>query len=144
MMMSQFRRGTGTSGVGFALGGKGENVYGKVGEFSGLSASENPSTTPKLIKINPPKPTKPTVKDRVFEEPPRAPPQKQVWVLKPNISEDPLPKARKLPRVTYTHKKVSQQPPKREVRYHCDYCHRDVTWLSFALGVREMSGGSLS
>jgi hypothetical protein len=41
MMMSQFRWGIGTSGVGFALGGKGENVYGKVGEFSGLSPSEN-------------------------------------------------------------------------------------------------------
>jgi hypothetical protein len=32
MMMSQFRRGTGTTGVGFALGGKGENVYDKVGQ----------------------------------------------------------------------------------------------------------------
>jgi hypothetical protein len=63
-----------TSGVGFAIGGKGEHVYGKVGEFSGLSPSEKPSTTPKLIKINPPKPTEPTVKDGVFEEPPRAPP----------------------------------------------------------------------
>jgi hypothetical protein len=74
MMMCQFRRGAGTSGVGFALGGKGKHVYGKVGEFSGLSLSEKPSTTPKLIKINPPKPTEPTVKDGVFEEPPRAPP----------------------------------------------------------------------
>ena len=69
MMMSQFRRGTGASGVGFALGGKGESVYGKVGEFS-----EKSSTTPKLIKITPPKPTEPIVKDGVFEEPPKAPP----------------------------------------------------------------------
>jgi hypothetical protein len=76
MMMSQFRRGTRTSGVGFALGGKGEHVYGKVGEFSGLSPSEKPLTTPKLIKITPPKPIEPTIKDGVFEEPPRAPPQK--------------------------------------------------------------------
>jgi hypothetical protein len=76
MMMSQFRRGTGTSRVGFALGGKGEYVYGKIGEFSGLNPSEKPSTTPKLFKINPPKPTEPTVKDGVFEEPLRAPPQK--------------------------------------------------------------------
>jgi hypothetical protein len=136
MMMSQFRQGTGASGVGFALGGKGESVYGKVGEFSGLNPSEKPSTTPKLIKITPPKPTEPIVKDGVFEEPPKAPSQKQVWVPKPNhlknpldtlpnISEDPLPKAKKLPRVNHTHKRVSQQPPKREVRYHCDYCHRD-------------------
>jgi hypothetical protein len=147
MMMSQFRRGTETSGVGFALGGKGENVYSKVGEFSGLSPSEKPSTTPKLIKIKPPKPTEPTVKDRVFEEPPRAPPQKQVWVPKPNhlrnpldtlpnISKDPLPKAKKLPRVNHTHKRVSQQPPKSAIGM--------VTLLSFASGGREMSGGSMS
>ena len=74
MMMSQFRRGTGASGVGFTLGGKGENIYGKVGEYSGLNLSEKPSTTPKLIKITPPKPTEPTVKDVVFEEPLKAPP----------------------------------------------------------------------
>jgi hypothetical protein len=71
MMMSQFRRGTGASGVGFALGWKVENIYGKVGECSGLNPSEKPFTTPKLIKITPPKPT---VKDGVFEEHPRAPP----------------------------------------------------------------------
>jgi hypothetical protein len=71
MMMIQFRQGTGTLGVGFALGRKGEHVYGKVGEFSGLSPSEKPSTTSKLIKITPPKPTESTVKDGVFEEPPR-------------------------------------------------------------------------
>jgi hypothetical protein len=121
---------------------EGENVYGKVGKFSGLSPSEKPSTTPKLIKINPPKPTEPIVKDGVFEEPPRAPPQKQVWVPKPNylrnpldtlpnISEDPLPKAKRPSRVTHTHKKVSQQPSKREVRYHCDYCHRDGHLVEF-------------
>jgi hypothetical protein len=74
------------------------------------------------------------MKDEVFEEPSRAPPQKQVWVPKPNllrnpldtlpnISEDPLPKAKKLSRLTHIHKKVSQQPPKKEVKYHCDYCH---------------------
>ena len=74
MMMSQFRRGTSSSGIGFALGGKGENIYGKVGEYSGLNPCENPSSTPKLIKITPPKPIEPTVKDGVFEEPPKAPP----------------------------------------------------------------------
>jgi hypothetical protein len=136
MMMSQFRRENGASGVGFTLGGKGKNIYGKVGEYSGLNPSEKPSTTLKLIKITPPKPTEPTVKDGVFEEPPKAPPQKQVWVPKlnylknpldtpPNISEDPLSKAKQPPRVNHTHKRVNQQPPKREVRYHYDYCHRD-------------------
>jgi hypothetical protein len=69
MMMSQFRWGTGASGVGFALGEKGESVYGKVGEFSGLNSSEKPSTTLKLIKITPPKSTEPGVKDGMFEEP---------------------------------------------------------------------------
>jgi hypothetical protein len=78
MTMSSFRRGTSASGVGFALGENGENIYGKVDECSGLNLSEKPSTTPKLIKITPPKPTEPTVKDGVFEEPPKAPPQKQV------------------------------------------------------------------
>jgi hypothetical protein len=76
MMMSQFRSRTGGPGVGFALGEKSENLYGKVGEYSGLKPSEKPSTTPKLIKITPPKPSEPTVKDGVFEEPPKAPPQK--------------------------------------------------------------------
>jgi hypothetical protein len=124
MMMSQFRRGTGASGVGFSLGGKGENVYSKVGEFSGVNPSEKLFTTPKLIKITAPKPTEPIVKDGVFEESPKAPPQKQVWVPKPNhlknpldtlpnISKVPLPKAKKPPRVNHTHKRVSQQPPKR-------------------------------
>jgi hypothetical protein len=43
----------------------------------------------------------------------------------PNIFEVPLSKAKKPPRVNHTDKRVSQQPPRREVRYHCDYCHRD-------------------
>jgi hypothetical protein len=33
--------------------------------------------------------------------------------------------------VTHIHKKVSQQPPKREVRYHCDYYHRDGHLVEF-------------
>ena len=136
MMVSQFRRGTDSSGVGFAIGGKGEHVYGKVGEHSGLNPSEKPTNTPKLIKIPPPESTKPMIKDGVFEEPPKAPPSKQVWVPKPNhfrnsldtlpnISSAPLPKAKKPQRVNHIHKRVSQPPSKREVRYHCDYCHRD-------------------
>jgi hypothetical protein len=76
MMMSQFKWGTGASSIGFTLGGKGESVYSKVGEFSVLNPSEKPSTTPKLIKITPPKPIEPVVKDGVFEEPSKAPPQK--------------------------------------------------------------------
>jgi hypothetical protein len=33
--------------------------------------------------------------------------------------------------VIHTHKKVSQQPPKREVRYHYDYCRRDGHLVEF-------------
>ena len=47
MMVNQLRRGTSGLGVGFALGGKGENLYGKVGEHSGLNPSEKPFTIPK-------------------------------------------------------------------------------------------------
>lgn len=142
MMLSQYKRGTDTTGLGFATGGKGDNVFGKVGEHSGLSPSEKSTNAPKLIKITPPKPsepTKPIVKDGVFEEPSKAPPQKQVWILKPNhlrnpldtlpnISDKPLPKAP--PRVNQIHKRVSHPPPKREV-YHCDYCKRDGHLFEF-------------
>jgi hypothetical protein len=77
-------------GVDFALAGKGKNIYGKVGECNGLNPCEKPSTTPKLIRTTPPKPTEPVVKYVVFEEPPKAPPLKQVWVPKPNHLKNPL------------------------------------------------------
>ena len=48
------------------------------------SEKPNSSTTPKLIKITPSKPTNPTTKYGEFEEPLKAPHQKQVWVPKPN------------------------------------------------------------
>jgi len=141
MMMSQFKRGTDTSGVCFALGGKGTNLYGKVGESSGLSPSDKPTSTPKFTKIVPPKPIEPIVKNGVIEEPPKAPPSKQVWVPKPNhlrnpldtlpnISKEPLPKNKKPTKVNHN-KRVSQQPPKREVRYHCKHCHRDGHLVEF-------------
>ena len=139
MMISQFKRGTDTSGLGFASGGKGAMTvsFGKVGESSGLKASEKPTPPLKLIKMPPPKPTKPVVKDGVFEEPPRVPPPKQVWIPKPNhlrnpldtlpgIPSEPLPKSKQPPpKVNHTHKRVTYQAPKREVRYHCEYCKRD-------------------
>ena len=90
MMVNQLRRGTGGLGVGFASGGKGENLYGKATEYSGLKPSEKPITTPKLIKITLPEPTLPITKDGVFEERSKAPPQKQVWVPKPNHLKNPL------------------------------------------------------
>jgi hypothetical protein len=74
MMMSQFKRGTDTSGLGFAIGGKGEVNYGKVGQASGLSLSDKNPTRPKLTKLNPPKPSEPIVKDGMLQETPQAPP----------------------------------------------------------------------
>jgi hypothetical protein len=102
MMFSQFKRGTGGPRLGFAVKDGTTACFGKVCECSGLKPSEKPSATPKLLKITPPKPTT-HVRDGVIEELVRAPPQKQVWVPKPNhlmntldtlpdISSDPLHK----------------------------------------------------
>ena len=76
MMISQFKRGTGGPGLGFAAKDGSENFYGKIRDSSGLKPSEKPTTGPKFIKVTPPKPNPPTVKDGVFVEPPKAPPQK--------------------------------------------------------------------
>jgi len=85
MMLSQFKRGTDTRGLGFAIAGKqGEVIYGKVGQSSGLSQIEKPTHTPKFAKITPSEPTQPIVKDGVIDETPKAPPPKQVWIPKPN------------------------------------------------------------
>jgi hypothetical protein len=50
MMVSQFKRGTGGPGLGFAAKDGSVARFGKVGECSGLTPSEKPSPTPKLIK----------------------------------------------------------------------------------------------
>jgi len=139
--MNQLRRGVGGPGIGFASNEKGVNLFGKIGEYSGLKPSEKAIPTPKLTKNTPPKPIEPIVKDGIVEEPPKAPPQKQVWIPKPNhlrnpldtlpdIPEDPLPKAKQPTKVNHTHQKENQ-PPKREVRYHCEYCKRDVHLVEF-------------
>jgi hypothetical protein len=133
MMVSQFKRGTGGPGLGFAAKDGSVARFGKVGECSGLTPSEKPSPTPKIIKTTPTKPIIP-MRDGVIDEPVRASPQKQVWHPKPNrlrntldtfpdISSDPFPRApqpskKKAP----SHK---QNPPKREVRCHCEYCESD-------------------
>jgi hypothetical protein len=103
MMVSQFKRGTGRPGLGFAAKDGSVARFGKVGECSGLTPLEKPSPTPKLIKTTPAKPITP-VRDGVIDEPVRAPPQKQVWLPKPNhlrntldtfpdISSDPFSRA---------------------------------------------------
>jgi hypothetical protein len=152
MMVSQFKRGTGGPRSGFAAKDGSVSQFGKVGECSGLPPLDKPSPTPKLIKTTTAKPITP-VRDGVIDEPVRAPPHKQVWLPKPNhlrntldtfldISSYPFPRApqpskKKAP----SHK---QNPPKREVRYHCEYCERDGHLASFCFRRREMSGGFLS
>jgi hypothetical protein len=75
----------------------------------------------------------------VIDEPMRAPPQKQVWLPKPNhlrntldtfpdISSDPFLELLSHPKIKPPHK---QNLPKREVRYHCEYCERDGHLASF-------------
>jgi hypothetical protein len=105
MMVSQFKRGTGRPRLGFATKDESVACFGKVGEWTGLKQLDKPLANPKVIKITTPKSTTP-VRDDVFEEPVRAPPQKEVCVPKPNhlrnkldtypdISSDPLPRAPK-------------------------------------------------
>jgi hypothetical protein len=55
MMVSQFKRGTGGPGLGFAAKDGIIACFGKVGEWSGLKPLEKLSATPKLIKITPSK-----------------------------------------------------------------------------------------
>jgi len=141
MMVNQLRRGIGGPGIGFASNEKGANLFGKIGECSSLKPSEKITSTPKLTKITPPKPSEPIVKDGVVEEPTKAPPQKQVWIPKPNhlrnpldtlidIPEDALPKAKQPTKVNHTHQRENE-PPKRKVRYHCEYCKRDGHLVEF-------------
>ena len=133
MMISQFKRAAGGSGVGLAQGVD-LSAFGKIGESSGLNPSEKPNstTTPKLTKLPSKEPVKPITKDGVFEEPPRAPPKNQVWHPKPNHLKNKLdtmpPIQEELPqkgKVIHTHSHEYQQPPLRAVRYHCDFCGRD-------------------
>jgi hypothetical protein len=107
--------------------------FGKVGEWNGLKPLEKPSATPKIIKTTPPKSITP-VRDSVIEEHVRDPPQKQMWVPKPNHLRntlDTLPNNSNYPRPrapqpskkkASSHKRI---PPKREARFHCEYCERD-------------------
>src|SRR5579859_6772931 len=112
MMISQYKRGTDTTGLGFAIGGKGQVTYGKIGQGSGLRSSDKNPIPPKITEITPPKPTEPIVKEGVLQETPQAPPPKQVWIPKsnhlqnpldtlPNIPAEPLPKHKPPPRVTH-------------------------------------------
>jgi hypothetical protein len=76
MMVSQFKRGIGGPGLGFAARAGSDAQFGKAGGSSGLSQTEKHPTTSKLVKITPPKFATSTMRDGVFVEPMRAPPQK--------------------------------------------------------------------
>ena len=99
-------------------------LYGKIDKAAGVPSALNTastSTQPSLIDPV----------DGVLKEPPKAPPQKQVWVPKPNELRKPLDTlpaataqvAQKKGATPYR-PKAGPPPPKREVRYHYEYCHR--------------------
>ena len=78
MMIKQFKRGDGF-GVGYTYTKSDfDRLYGKIG-----NAAENTASTS----------TQPSLADPVggvLKEPQKAPPQKQVWVPKPNELRNPL------------------------------------------------------
>ena len=68
----------------------------------------------------------------VLKEQPKAPPQKQVWVPKPNELRNPLDmlptaaaQVAQKKRAAPPCPQARPPPPKREVRYHCEYCDRE-------------------
>ena len=84
------------------------------------------------------------------QEPPKAPPQKQVWIPKPNhlrnpfdtlldIYENLLPKAKQPTKVYHAHQRESK-PPKREMMYHCEYCKRDGHLAEFSFRRKRDEG----
>ena len=77
MMMKQFKHGDGF-GVDYTYTKSDfDKLYGKIGNAVGVPSALNTastSTQPSLVDLV----------DDVLKEPPKAPPQKQVWVPKPN------------------------------------------------------------
>jgi hypothetical protein len=78
MMIKQFKRGDGF-GVGYTYTKSDfDRLYGKIGKAAGNTAST--STQPSLVDPA----------DGVLKQSPKAPPQKHVWVPKPNELRNPL------------------------------------------------------
>ena len=102
-----------------------DRLYGKIGKAAGASSALNTaSTSTQPLVVDP--------ADGVLKEPPKAPPQKQAWVPKPNELKNPLDTlpaaaAQVAPKkgAMSPRPKAGPPPPKREVRYHCEYYHRD-------------------
>ena len=77
MMIKQFKRGDGF-GVGYTYTKSDfDKLYGKIGKAAGVPSALNSTST-----STQPSPVDPV--DGVLKETPKAPPQKQVWVPKPN------------------------------------------------------------
>ena len=125
MLIKQFKRGD-EFGVGYTYAKSDFDIlYGKIGKAAGVPSALNTastSTQPSLIDPV----------DGVLKEPSKASTQKQVWVPKPNELRNPLDT---LPATTAQvaqkkgaappRPKARPPPPKREVRYHYEYCDRD-------------------
>src|SRR6185312_11588545 len=83
MMIKQFKHGD-SFGVGYTYTKSDfDKLYGKIGKAAGNTSALNTasmSTQPSLVDHV----------DGVLKEPQKAPPQKQVWVLKPNELRNPL------------------------------------------------------
>ena len=125
MMIKQFKRGDGF-GVGYTYTKSDfDKLYGKIGKAAGAPSTLNTactSTQPSLVDPA----------DGVLKEPPKAPPQKQVWVPKPNELKNPLDtlpaaaaQVAQKKGAAPSRPQARPPPPKREVRYHCEYCDRE-------------------
>ena len=83
MMIKQFKRGDGF-GVGYTYTKSDfDKLYGKIGKAAGVPSALNTVSTSTLPSLVDPV-------DGVLKEPSKAPPQKQVWVPKPNELRNPL------------------------------------------------------
>ena len=134
MMIASFKRGN-----GFGVGHKYtktdfEHIHGLIGQASGEGTSTNPpsSTTSK--------PTQVSTKGAVFEEPPKAPPRKQVCLSKPNHLRNkldtmldmphprnpmPKPKGKAKPFVRQSEQRALEPTRERPVRFHYKFYGRD-------------------
>ena len=95
-------------------------MYGKIGKATLHTAST--STQPSLVDPV----------DVVLKETQKAPPQKQVWVSKPNELRNPLDtlpaataQVAQKKRAAPPRPQARPPPPKREVRYHCEFCDKE-------------------
>ena len=83
MMIKQFKRGDGF-GVGYTYTKSDfDKLYGKIGKAAGAPSALNTASTSTQPSLVDPV-------DGVLKKPSKAPPQKQVWVPKPNELKNPL------------------------------------------------------